>query len=674
MSNVIRFNITNIPFLLLFSERLDHDLVTSRMSLVEAKSIGKAKSREEKKTAGEREAVHVFSNKNKEKMQHRKYQQTEKKKKKKKQKQKENLKATEEKEAPTFRAKSKEEIRREELEKAGVLRPANPVFKDNEKGKMSKVSKEISHSKIKDNSLPSWNSANIRDRNQNNYINFDKETKETGKEWPIVQAQKANNYHVSSIDSAIAYLSKPNQARTHLNNKMLPTPTKSSHVHEQYNRSQSLKDIITGINRTYTWSRPSVDWPNNRNKLYGSVSNSQSDQRVVSSHIKSDDWIKTPSGLGNMYGQTDRKKVVGTPSFRGPLGKSTPENRTPAFGNSRNKDVPENKANSWKELQTEINRWPVLHPKEGRRYYGDDPVYNSPNKGWPRFSVESLKHGNLAGNVKTWPELPIDQSMDSNKEGYVIDETSDNWPNFPYGTQISMQNPYTHNWPKYSYNNTSQNSITRGKISAWSKPSLDPFRSQQTEVKTNTWSHITLPHQRPVSSIDTTSAHHTKEASSSKQWPHFAYHRVTSSPQILAQQQKEAQQRARHRNAYIAVSVIAPPDKSKGLNKTQNKTNSSLLQTPQKSWIKVNEPPTKPPATPLPDKMDQLLAMRSEKQKLTGGEDLLEEQLVDMAVAGQQQRSTIPWSHARHLDKIQVFIVFRNTCSMSVQAELLHVE
>jgi len=658
MSNFIIFNITNIPFLLLFSERLDHDLVTSRMSLLEAMSVGEAKSREEKKTAGGRETVHVFSNKNKEKMQHRKYQQAEKKKKKKKQKQKENLKATEEKEAPKFRVKSKEEIRREELEKAGVLPPANPVFKDNEKGKMSKVSKEISHSKIKGNSLPSWNSANIRDINQNNYMNFDKETKEIGKELSIVQAQKANNDHASSIDSAIAYLSEPKQARTHLNNNKLPNPTKSSHVHEQYNRSQSLKDIITGINRTHTWSNPSVDWLHNRNKLYGSVSKSEPDQEVVSSHIKSGDWIKTPSGLGNMYGQTDRKKVVGTPSFSESLGKSTPGNRMPAFGNS----------------QTGINRWPVLHPKEERRYYGDDPVYNSPNKGWPRFSIESLKHGNLAGNVKTWPELPIDQSMDSNKEGYVIDETSDNWPNFPLGTQMSMQNPYAHNWPKFSDDNISQNRITSGKISAWSKPSLDPFRSKQTEVKTNTWSHTTHPHQRPVSPIDATSAHHTKEASSSKQWPHFAYHRVTSSPQILAQQQKEAQQRARHRNAYIAVSVIAPPGKNKGLSKTQNKTNSSLLQTPQKSWMKVNEPPTKPTATPLPDKMDQLLAMRSEKQKLSGGEDLLEEQLVDMAVAGQQQRSAIPWSHARHLDKIQVFIVFRNMCSMSVQAELLHVE
>jgi len=59
------------------------------MSLLEAMSVGEAKSREEKKTAGGRETVHVFSNKNKEKMQHRKYQQAEKKKKKKKQKQKE---------------------------------------------------------------------------------------------------------------------------------------------------------------------------------------------------------------------------------------------------------------------------------------------------------------------------------------------------------------------------------------------------------------------------------------------------------------------------------------------------------------------------------------------------------------------------------------------------------
>jgi hypothetical protein len=662
---------------------LDDDLVTSRKSLLEAKAVGKSRSREEKKTADEDEAVHVFSNKNKEKMQHRKYQQAEKKKKKKKQKQKEKLKATEEKEAPTFKVKSKEEIRREELEKAGVVQPANAVLKDSDKGKMSKVSKEMSNSKIKDTSLSSLNSANIRDRNKNIEMNFDKETTERDKAWSIMQAQKGSNDHMSSIDSAIAYLSVREQPLARLNNKKMPRPTKLSHVREEYNLSESLNGIATDINRTHTWSNPSEYWGHNSNKLYGSFSNSKSDQKVVNSHIKSNDWIKTPSGLENMYGETHSKNLVGIPSFSAPLGKNTHKNRMPpfrgslhkdipdstrpTFGNSLDEDVPENKAHSWKELQTvNNNRWSGLNPKEERRYYGGDPVYNSPNRGWPRFSVESLKHGNLAGNVKMWPNLPIDQSMDSNREGYSIDETSDNWPNFPLGTHNSMQNPYAYNWPKFSDDSTSQNSITSDKIGTWSKPSLDPSLPKQTVVNTNNWSHIKHPHQKPVSPIATTLAHHTKEASSSKQWPHFAYHRVTSSPQILAQQQKEAQQRARHRNAYIAVSVIAPPGKSKGLNRTQNKTNSSLLQTPEKAWNKVNEPPTKPPATPLPDKMDQLLAMQSEKQKFPGGKDLLEEQLVDMAVAG-QQRSAIPWSHARHLDKIQVFVVFRNKCEMSTR-------
>jgi hypothetical protein len=75
----------------------------------------------------------------------------------------------------------------------------------------------------------------------------------------------------------------------------------------------------------------------------------------------------------------------------------------------------------------------------------------------------------------------------------------------------------------------------------------------------------------------------------------------------------------------------------------------------------MNEFPTRPSVTPLPDKMDQLLALRSEKQKIPEGENLLEEQLVDLAVARQQQQrqgSVVPWSHARHLDKIQVFVSF----------------
>jgi hypothetical protein len=677
-----------MSFISLFSERLDHDLVTSRKSLLEAKSLGKSKSEDEKKSAGEEEAVHLFSNKNKEKMQQRKYQQAEKKKKKKKQKQKEKVKATDEKEAPDFKVKSKAEIRREELEKAGVLSPTNVVSNGNEQEKMSNVSKEINNSKIKDDSLPPLKSADILERNQKNETNFDKEAKEIGREWSIMQAQKANSNYMSSIDSAVAYLSEPEQALAYLNNNKLPSPTKSSNVRDKYGWSESLKDTATDTNRTYTWSNRSADGRRNTNKLYGSFSNSESDQKVVTSHIKSNDWIKSASRLENTYGVKDSKHPGGMRSFVGSLGKSMHENRLPhfrdfldkaisknrrpAFGGSLDKYVSENKAHSWKKLQPGVNRWSGLNPREERRYYSGDPVYNSPNQGWPRFSVESLKHGNLAENVKTWPNLPIDQSMDSNKESYSIDETSDTWPNFHLGIHTSMQNPYAYNWPKYT-DSTSQNSITSSKISAWSKPSLDPSMPKETKVNTNTWSHVKHPHQKPVSAIDTTLAHHTKDASSSKQWPHFAYHRVTSSPEILAQQQKEAQQRARHRNAYIAVSVIAPPGKSKGLNKTQNKNNGSLLQTPEKAWNKVNEPPTEPPATPLPDKIDQLLAMRSEKEKFPDGEDLLEEQLVDMAVAGQQQHSAMPWSHARHLDKIQVlslqkcvwYICFRQKCCTS---------
>jgi hypothetical protein len=61
--------------------------------------------------------------------------------------------------------------------------------------------------------------------------------------------------------------------------------------------------------------------------------------------------------------------------------------------------------------------------------------------------------------------------------------------------------------------------------------------------------------------------------------------------------------------------------------------------------------------------MDELLAMRSNKQKFPEGGDLLEEQLVHLTVAGQhhqqqQQRSPLPWTHARHHDKIQVNVSF----------------
>jgi hypothetical protein len=637
----------------------------------------------------------VFSNKSKGKTQHRKHQhEDKKKKKKKKQRQKENMKTKEEKETLKFKVKGKEEIRREELSKAGILSPANVLLKGNEKGDIPKVSKETSkvksylgkisedppRSEIKGNSLKYLDSANTRDRNKNKSFDSNRTPTENG--WLSRQAQNDRNGHMSSIDSAIAYLSSSEQPLAHLNTNKLPAPAKSNKVPDRYDWRESLKDDGTDLYRINSWPKPSVNWHRNSNNWYGSFSNSKPHQDMENSYRRPDEWARILSGSKSAYRETDRNDFAGIPGFSASLGKdvpeskisgfsaslgkdvhesripdfsrylgkNVPESRMADFSSSRGKDVPESKARTWKESRTKFN-WSGLNPKEERRYYSGDRVYNSPNTAWPRFSVESLKHGNLAGNFKAWPDIPLDQSMGWNENGNNLDETSDNWPNF------SITNPPTYTWPNISDYNANHNSIVDGKTSAWSKPSLDLAISKEREVMTNTWSESHSSHQKPVSAIDTAIAHHTKEASSSKQWPHFAYHRVTSSPQILAQQQKEAQQRARHRNAYIAVSVIAPPGKWKGLNKTQSRTNSSQLQAPENARNNISGPPAKPSAAPLPDKMDQLLEMRSGKQKFPDGGDLLEEELVDMAVMGQQERVDMPWNHARHLDKMQVFIL-----------------
>jgi hypothetical protein len=617
-----------------------------------AKFPVKSNYTEEKKTANEAEAV--FANNSKEKTSHRKHQQTDKKKKKKKQRQKENMKINEGKETPQLTVKGKEEIRREELTKAGVLAPANTLLRGKEKGEISKASKETSEvksyltktskdpprSKIKGNSLQSLNSVNTQDRDKNKTADSNRTPIENGdKEWPNRQAQKDRNDHMSSIDSAIAYLSASEHPLDQLNTNKLSNPTKSNEVPGTHDWPESLKDSGTDRNRIDSWLKPAVDW-RNRNNWSGSFSKSKSYQDMENSYRKPDEWARILSGSKSTHRGTHGNDFDGIPSRS--IGKDTPES---------------NEYTTWKGSETKFNNWPGLNPKEERRYYSSGPVYNSPNTGWPRFSVDSLKHGNIAGNVRTWPDIPLDQTVGSNKNGYNLDKTSDNWPKFPLETHIEIQNPHTYIWPNYSHYNENQNSIIDGKINVWSKPSLDSAVSKQTEM-TGTWSQAHSSHQKPVSAIDSAIAHHTKEAPSSKQWPHFAYHRVTSSPQVLAQQQQEAQQRARHRNAYIAVSVIAPPAKNKALNKTQSRTNGSLLQAPENAHTDVNRPPAKPSAAPLPDKMDILLAMRPQKQELPDEGDLLEEELVDMAVMGQQERAATPWNHERHLDNMQVFVSF----------------
>jgi hypothetical protein len=590
------------PFaVLLFSEQLDQVVATSRKSLQGAVETD----------AGSGEAVQVFNRQ----AHHREHQQADKKKKKKKkQKQKEKLKAKDER-ALKLKVKGEEEIRREELEKAGLL----PSGRGNGKGYWTETSKE--HTKGK--SVQILDSENTRDRNQNGAVNSDEDRKQTeSNEWPIRAAHTRDN--MSSIDSAIAYLSQPQQVSPHLKTNRLPISPNLGDVPHKYDWTQSLKDNGLNTKPINSWPKSSADWLRDKNRLFGSVSN------AGNSHRKADEWMQIPSVSESAYREMGRTQVPSRPigkdssEDRQHFTKTVPDNRLPHLGASVGKDMP---GNTWKESQANINKW----PKEERRYFSGNPVDGSPNTRWSRFSVESLKHGNLAGNVKMVPELPIDQTMSSNRDGYRID----NWPNFPPEAGVSIQRPVPYSWPKYSDEITNQNGITVG------KPSLDPTVLNQ-KMATNRWSQIQPSLQKPLSAIDTAIEHHRKEVSNIKQWPHFAYHRVTSSPQILVQQQKEAQQRARYRSAYIAVSVVAPPGKSKGLNKTQSRTTMNA---------------TKPSVTPLPDKMDQLLALRSEKQNFPEGEKLLEEQLVDLAVA-RQQSSIVPWSHARHLDKIQVFVSF----------------
>ncbi|PSN35053.1 hypothetical protein C0J52_24065, partial [Blattella germanica] len=642
-------------YFFVFSEQLDQDLVSSRKSLEEVKSLQKSSHRTEKKKDGE-DAINALSNKTEVTKEHRKHQQGEKKKKKKKkQRQKEKLKNKAEKEKAKLKGKGKEEIRREELEKAGVLPPTNLLFKGKEKGKTSKgsietsktksywtksssSSKDSTHTKIKGNSLPFVDLGKNSNVNQKEILAPAVEPKEI----KYVELgnnnsnRKEANDRMSSIDSAIAYLSEPTQSLDDINNK-LPDENKNNKYRHPSNWMK-MDDIDNRIDDSWPSNEDILSNNNNKNKWYGTVRNTKLNKDINIPKGNQNIWDKQLTGSGiSKFREFARNDLIGSSQY-----------------NVQDKD---GATYSWKNSGTNFNNWPdasKTNPKEERRYFSGEPVYNSPNTGWPQYSVESLKHGNLAGNVKTWPDMPIDQSLGSNKDYNTLDRTPD-WPNLPLGTSVSKtKGASIYTWPNYSDNNTKQNSIITGKINSWSKPNLESEEAKQREILANTWSQ--MPQQQKPSVIDSAIAHHSKEPANNKQWPHFAYHRVTSSPQILAQQQKEAQQRARHRNAYIAVSVIAPPGKNKVLNKSQNKNNSIAAASSLSSKNKTNDSPVKPSVSPLPDKMDQLLTMRSEDKKFPDG-DMLEEQLVDMVVAGEQQRygeqGRIPWSHARHLDKIQ---------------------
>ncbi|XP_068085212.1 myb-like protein X [Anabrus simplex] len=284
----------------------------------------------------------------------------------------------------------------------------------------------------------------------------------------------------------------------------------------------------------------------------------------------------------------------------------------------------------WQTLSSNNYRMPSKEERSNAKppYYSDISSYDRPRDEWPHLSLESIKHG---GNTdKQWSAISnmVNQqqkqhSKDDNEA--TANKIMNNWPKFPPDMSSQKENSVDgDNWPNFQAEHSEKDD--------WTKSSLESALSNHIS---STW-----PQKEG-------SGHRT---GGSRQWPHFAYHRVTSSPQVLAQQ------RARHRNAYIAVSVVAPPGKPKTLHKSvpasagsstnisssENGTGSSTVSS-DRSTSKGEDRPSQP----LPDKIDQLLAMRSEQRAI----DPLEEQLIDAAAA--TSRGSLPWSHARHLDRIQ---------------------
>ncbi|KAJ9582443.1 hypothetical protein L9F63_003212, partial [Diploptera punctata] len=607
---------------------LDQDLVSSRNSLKQLKS-----SNVKDKKNGE-DIINEVETKTSVTKEHRKHLQGEKKKKKKKkQKQKGKLKN---------KVKGKEEIRREELEKAGVLSPPNVLYDSNvntskvskESSKnyrhWNKSSKNFSHSKMKANPLfiidPAKNTNNSNHK-QITELNF--ETKGSENKYSSrIFSEKEEKERESSIDSALAQLTGFKTSLNEVSTNKLPSTSDTFKL--RYNNHNTINNIrhstgsnwlkVNNIENELDNSWPSIKDDQKNVKWYGDISRLSKDMKEAGRYTNS--WDKSQAHPEKLkFRLLEENGLISNPKFNDPI-----EGSAATY--------------TWQNSGPNLNPWIVVddkNPKEERRYYNDETLYNSPNSAWPRFSVESLKHG----SEKPWPDITLDRSA-SNKQDYSNQVKSSDWPNISLESETSkIKNWNTHNSPIFSDNNTKQNIIS-GKVNMWTKPGDDS--SKNREIMTNTWSQTDQKH---ISEIDSAIAQHSKDASSNRQWPHFTYHRVTSSPQILAQQQKEAQQRNRQRNAYIAVSVITPTGKNKGFSKQQS-VNSSSVYTKNKS----NESAAKSSVTPLPDKIDQLLSMRSEVQKFPD-RDLLEEQLVDMTVAGQQQQRPIPWSHARHLDKIQ---------------------
>lgn len=92
-------------------------------------------------------------------------------------------------------------------------------------------------------------------------------------------------------------------------------------------------------------------------------------------------------------------------------------------------------------------------------------------------------------------------------------------------------------------------------IDKWSRTNNEVVENNNWEDKNNKIKSVEREQNKLAEKAKMLAANNWSEPQQQKEkvWPHFTYHRVTSSPSV---QQRDAGAQPRHRSAYVAVSVI----------------------------------------------------------------------------------------------------------------------
>ncbi|KAF4528963.1 hypothetical protein B566_EDAN011268 [Ephemera danica] len=164
---------------------------------------------------------------------------------------------------------------------------------------------------------------------------------------------------------------------------------------------------------------------------------------------------------------------------------------------------------------------------------------------------------------------------------------------------------------------------------------------------------LILENEADLASKSTTSSHppsverppqqqqqqqHGHHGNHNKQWPQFAYHRVTASP--ISNSPAASAPPGRHRSAFVAVSAVTP---------AQQQRPRQMLQ---QQHVSHHVPPS---STELPDAMDTLLAARtpirepviSDQRTSTGSDAAAEEAAEEREIERIEQLQALEALHAQ---------------------------